>query len=103
MPQGRGSRCNGFSLGTTGGNRSCNTALLSIWSARSGGRKVCNSFGVWARLLQLLARCEIKRLENHSRLVMPDTLEYPKRPASRFPDSRIGVSQCFFQAPLEDF
>lgn len=103
MPQGGGRRCNGFSLGTTGGNRSCNTTLLSVWGSWGSGRKVSNSFRVRACLLQLLACCEVKRLENHGCLVMPDTLESPKRTAGHFLNSRMWVSQSFFQGLLEDF
>lgn len=102
MSQGRGRSCNGFGLGTTGSNRSCNAALLYIWCVWCGGRKTGNNFRVWACLLQLLACYGVERLKNSSCPVMPDTVECPKRIAGCFLDSRIGISQRFLQGLLED-
>lgn len=102
MPQGRGRSCNGFSLRTTGGNCGCNTALLGTGCSWCSLRKASNNFRVWTCPLQLFACYEVKRLENYSCPVMPDTVEYPKRTAGRFLDSRIGVSQRFLQGLLED-
>lgn len=102
MSQGRWSSCDGFGLGTTGSNRGRNTALLDVWCAWCSYRKIGNDFRVRACLLQLFACSHVKRLDNYSGPVMPDTVEYPKCTAGRFPDSRIGISQRFLQRLLED-